>query len=266
MNDLQKRLEALEQENCTLQETFSKSQLKNDEVRKHLRSSSAVGLSTNNGGGGRLSVTELSEMVDELTTKLQNITYQKNKLELQSVSLLSENAKLLEIVSKQEMEIGDLQIQLRYLEEVVSGGVVSQPTTPRLPTSPRGTPSHLGSELYPTIGDATLGGDCSSRGPPPTGPVTLFSELQTEFGTLQSNFDNVTRNCTCLANSTYKPKEIVSSIDTPTDTPTAYPKVNWSNSRMKGLFDEVYATLKQTTVVADQLLEKRNEKKTVTTT
>ena len=265
VDDLQAKLEALKLENSSLQEALSKSRLKNGEIRTHSRSLSGAGLKSTC-SGDRQPSTELNEMVDELTTKLQNITYQKNKLELQLATLHTENSKLVEIVSKQETEIGDLQNHIKFLEEVVAGGC-SQPTTPHLLVSPKGTPSHslLVQATDPTLlhsigGESSLDMSLSERNSKAPHGVTLFSELQTEFNTLQSNFENIIRNCSCPASSAYKTKETnIEETDTPLSSQAQ--KVKWSSSQMKGLFDEVYATLKQTTVVADQLIEKRNEKK-----
>ena len=201
-------------------------------------------------------ISELEDFVGELSFKLQNVTYQKNKLQQNLDRITSENTKLTELLDKNETENIELQSRIKFLED----GFLSQPITPSSSLPPQSPTRHYLSPGIPIQGHsgneftdefATLKQMSDHHMSSPNG-LTLFSELQTEFNILQTKFDSLLSSCQCDASAPYKEKPSQSvKIKLPTKTTLS------SDTSLKDLFEEVYATLKQTTIVADKLIERR---------
>ena len=307
IEDLQNRIEALDNENTQLQDELKTRKL--DSVN----GVSSTGEPVSPGRIGRShsyagftkafepSVSELQEVIDDLTMKLQNANYQKNKLQQTVDNLSSENTKLDEFLTKNESDIIDLQMRNKYLEELL--GEFSEPVTP-LSSIPPPSPSqrHIaiqslsntpGHAKCPTCSNYQIDTNISYVDENVSSSVALsvssrvmtsesshsstpfHTELQNEFCTLQNNFDRLVKECQCPASLPFKDIQfetppptgdgtanIVISKDkehTNKQTLSSSGKLNQAimDTSLKDLFEEVYSTLKQTTVVADQLLERR---------
>ena len=285
IEDLQSLLENLESNNMQLQEDL-KTSIRNSPTDLKDGLSSPVRTERSHSCVDTMqseSEKELHDLVEDLTKQLSDLRYQKSKAKSSYETITSENRKLRELLGKAESEVVDLQIQVKFLEDLNNDG--SEPATPIPPTSP-GRRSALSSLSH-------AGGSCPHcngslldysyensfslnriKSEPFIGSDTLFTELQNELNTVQISFDKLLQNCTCPASIPYK--DLI--LDTPIllDTPppcgdnvkeqsTVKRLSNHGRCHdltMKDLFDEVYASLKQSSIVADQLLTRKNDKTT----
>lgn len=286
IRDLQSLLENLESNNMQLQEDL-KTSIRNSPTDLKDGLSSPVRMERSHScvdSTQRESEKELHDLVEDLTKQLSDLRYQKSKAKSNYETITTENRKLRELLSKSESEVVDLQIQVKFLEDLNNDR--SEPATPIPPPSP-GRRSVLSSLSHP-------GGSCPHcsgslldysyensfslnriKSESFIGSDTLFTELQNELNTVQVSFDKLLQNCTCPASIPYKDL----FLDTPLllDTPppcgdnvkeqstvnTLSANGRFHNSTMKELFEEVYASLKQSSIVADQLLTRRKKDATM---
>lgn len=272
IEDLQSSLESLESENLQLQENlkltspnFSKDQDGNDVTIDSLSKLERSQSYAESGETSRKSK-EMQELLDDLTKTLNDTKYQKNKMKQNADMISSENKKLKELLMKAETEVIELEAQVRVLEEASCER--SQPATP-IPTplspgrraplqssmsNPGNICPHCNGSLFETIfEDSLVSGS-------PTGnnnsTDTLFTEFQNESNALQLKFNKLVQDCTCSASIPYK--EVM--LDTPPpfiETPPTNEPATEEPSSLKDLFEEVYLSLKKTSVVADQLMSTR---------
>ena len=282
IDDLQSLLEKFESDNLQLQEDLKYSQNCSTKTETSATSPSQLERSLSydeRGQPGRSNTKELQEVIDDLNSKLSDVQYQKNRIKQNSEAITSENKKLREMLSKAESDVIELQAHVKFMEEV--SNEKSEPATPIPPQSP-GRRSFLSSSSNPgnmcphcngSLFDASsymYDDTCSfslSIKAGDGGCDTIFTELQNELNTLQTRFDKVLQDCTCSASIPYKGI----MLDTPPPCGEVSNKQNdkivkeisfetndkFHKTSLKDLFEEVYASLKQSSSVADQLLVKR---------
>ena len=269
VDDLQKRVEMLEVEITKLQNELKST---ND-----IDGTSSVTKQEHPGNKdsptASLSMLELQKQVDDLNFKLQNATYQKSRVQQTLDTVMSENSKLTEVLEKTETEVLELQSRVKILEE---GGFFEKseavtplssipPQSPTRYASP-GTPMHSFSfhSNHVVVDDTLISPNSrllqNSSG---SGGLTLFAELQAEYNSLQNKFDDLVSNCQCKASFPYKEFQAKEGPSSAAKYSSDETKAREStsgiapDSSLKSLFQEVYATLKQTTLVADKLIERR---------
>ena len=193
------------------------------------------------------SYSELQELTDELTLKLQNSSYQKSKLNVEVEKLLKENVCLQESLLKSESDVADLQTKMQNLEEsLVDESKEDMPLSPAQSRGNRLTSTDSEIQLSPGTSSLTNLG------------TSLFSELNTQYHGLQKQLDSVLSNCTCgaalfvystelLSPKTDQVKEKNGSAEQPESSVLERP--------LKELFDEVFMTLHQSTLVVDRLMK-----------
>ena len=209
-------------------------------------------------------ITELQGTIGSLTLKLRDTSYQKQKFESEFREVLSENQTLGQNLERAELEIAELQARLRVYEEASEGQRMEcSPIPQKTPTS---TPSHTSNYQHwctspsadespsrltktPKAGESGLG-------------ASLFSELDTQYTDLQLQYEDLLQQCTCsasLSHTTTMHGGLVAASETDDLPATNMSKGDSSPLEMpfKMLFDEMFATLKQTAQVADRLIDRK---------
>ena len=193
-------------------------------------------------------INELQHTLTELTAEVQNCTFQKQKVQKELEDVLNENQSLLKALEQADSEVAKLQMKLRHYEEISMEVVALSPKAGHLipitddlssPTS-QSSHKHLKSPKRST----------SEHG------LSLFGELDSQYSSLQQHYEEMVEKCTCSASLTHK--KWLSS-----NTEILHTNVQDNGETMdtplKELFDEVFATLKQSTLVADKLIERNNK-------
>ncbi|XP_003382903.1 PREDICTED: cerebellar degeneration-related protein 2-like [Amphimedon queenslandica] len=194
------------------------------------------------------------EIVEDLSIKLQNTNYQKNKTQTLLDTVKTENAKLSELLERTELENIELRSHVSALEEKLLNLSTSEPVTPSLPPT---SPPKTFFARYP-----------SEESPSFSRVTTLHTELLVDYQTMKEQYDYMVSNCRCESKShmnledgdTTKDDVQRSGVDGKDKKNKTEGGSVVKESSLKDLFQEVYATLKATTVVADRLIEKRNHK------
>ena len=194
-------------------------------------------------------VTKLQSSLAELAQNVQNLTLQKQKAENQLEEIMNENQSLVKGLERADDEIVDLQTRLRsYEEKTLDLKSKGSPFSDIPQFSPcDNIQSPLA--LQPTCKACKSPNKCSSN--QDTG-LSLFCELDVQYSTLQQRYCDLVEQCTCSASLFHKkclPSE-KSSANSPENSMV-------TDAPFKELFDEVFASLKQTTLVADKLIEKK---------
>lgn len=233
INDLQNRLETLQQEL-----TLNKSTAQESEGTDGLNNEAHTSLSgkSQNGLNHDQLLKEHEDIVEDFSVKLQNTAYQKTKLQQLLDKTTIENGKLTEMLDKTEIENLELHNRIKTLEEKLLFGDRSEPITPISPSSPSNN-SPTKQSFFTNCDTFTNG----SKG------ITLFGEIQKDYGTLQDKFDSLVACCQCDCSIPYK-----GNRGREKDTNETVQR----DSSLRDLFQEVYATLKQTTIVADRLINR----------
>jgi DNA repair exonuclease SbcCD ATPase subunit len=195
---------------------------------------------------------ELKQLVCDLKVQLENSTYQKSKIQQTLDKFTSDNAGLIKTIERNEVEILELQNHIASLEEYLADR--SLPATPNRIQSPKSICTspvksngrHFSNDFTDDDSILTtpmkhLPEESKSNGLP------LFAELQAEYNTLQNRFDTFLSNCSCRANLPYKASQ----------PPFTLKVLNKTDTSLRVLFQEVYDTLKQTSAVADKLIERQ---------
>lgn len=241
-----------------------------EEIRAE-RNGGALGTPCGAGGGQENAIEEavaLQGKVKALSLRVQSSDFQKKRLERELASALGENASLGRNLEKTEAEVSDLQLKFEELTtESRSQETVTSPNQ-CYHVTPASSPYHLSSSfalLRPKFNgalphDTSFGQNAECPHP---GNVSLFSELDTEYSSLQESYGDLVHTCTCSASLPHKKRhggcvggavvgEEASSggRDGPTGTGLA-------GGAFKELFEEMFCTLRQTAEVADRLIEKR---------
>ena len=192
------------------------------------------------------SYSELQELTDELTLKLQNSSYQKSKLNVEVEKLLNENFRLQESLLKAENGIADLQAKVQNLEDSLADE--GREDMPLSPVQSRGNRlTSTDSEIQLSLGTSSL----TNLG------TSLFSELNTQYYGLQKQLDSVLSNCTCGAAASLYSSELLSpkADQVEKNDCVEQPESSILERPLKDLFDEVFVTLHQSTLVVDRLMK-----------
>lgn len=211
-------------------------------------------------------MTELRGNVDSLTLKLQNTSYQKQKLESELRQVLSENQALGRNLERAELEIAELQARLRVHEEASERQRFEcySPTPQKTPVS---TPGHTSSYqrlcISPSADESPSRFQRSPKANESGLGASLFSELDTQYTDLQLQYEDLLQQCTCSASLSHANTHCGMVETSEAEGVPALSKGNSSplETPFKVLFDEMFATLKQTAQVADRLIERKKNTK-----
>lgn len=199
-------------------------------------------------------ITELKSSVAELAQNVQKVTLQKQKVESQLEEIMNENQSLVKALERADDEIIDLQTKLRSYEEKVLDLTSPKSRCP-FSNTPQFPPcDNLQSPFALQLTDKACKSPQNTGNNQDTG-LSLFCELDIQYSSLQQRYCELVEQCTCSASLFHKKW-----------LPSEKPSVNLQEHSMvtdapfKELFEEVFATLKQTTLVADKLIERKNSK------
>lgn len=221
------------------------------------------------GGKDEEEEAEMKEINKELSLKLQNMAFQKKRLEREMEEVLNENLCLSRSLEKMEAELVD--VQSKYEEERsrsrnsdilsltsppghVSSVVSSLPSTPAVPLSASTIKSSNSHQHFTDSHNKFVMAESSSSSQPAEGSngQSLFSELDNEYSTLQERYGELLHRCTCSASLLHKTTHNHSD-----ETGEVPPPRTGSSGAFKDLFDEMFATLRQTAQVADKLIDRK---------
>ena len=204
---------------------------------------------------------ELLKSVEELKEKFRTTSYQKEKYEKDIQEILMENQSLARSLERAETDVLELQGRVRAYEEAFEKRSLDQsitsPVSHSYPVSL--TLTAIGSILSPSE-------DCQSYSKTARieGAIgaSLFSELDSQYGDTRERYDQLVQQCTCSAGLAHRHRLKLAMSDG-SDEPLS-PLATRSDERtagepapFKSLFEEVFATLKQTAAVADRLIERK---------
>ena len=196
-------------------------------------------------------VDEVQRSLAELGEKVKNSTFQKEKLQKELEHVVNENQSLLKALEHADSEMVELQMKLRHFEDSSLDFIASSPKADNSSTTIPLT-DDLSSPLASQSSHKPLKSP-KSAGEHNMGALSLFSELDSQFSSLQRRYAQMVEECTCSASLIHK--KWLSST-----TGNLHANVQDNGEMMdtplKELFDEVFATLKQTTLVADKLIER----------
>lgn len=180
---------------------------------------------------------EHHDLVDDLNVKLQNMTYQKSKLQQVLDKTSAENIKLAEMLDKSDTENIELHARIKSLEEELN----RDPSEPPTPSSITNSLKHSSFLLdYNFSNRDEEAGEVGSLN-----EMTLFGELQKDYISLKGKYDAMMTDCKCGSS---KRVEVANDKSPPAGSST--------DSSLRDLFQEVYATLKRSTLVADRLIDR----------
>ena len=202
---------------------------------------------------------DLQSTVAELTLKVQNSTFQKQKLERELEDMLNENQSLVKALDRADSEAAELHAKLKAYEENSLEILLLSPNSSR-PISGIVPQVPATDDIQSPLNSQPVYTECRSPKKSVSEQMTglsLFSELEIQNSTLQQRYRELVEECTCSASLFHK-KYLPSKTDTP--LPSAQENGVMMDTPFKELFDEVFATLKQTTLVADKLIERNNSK------
>lgn len=222
----------------------------------------------------REEMAKVREEVEVISLRVQSSDFQKRRLEREMANVLGENATLSRNLEKAESELAELQLKFHEFDE---GHTQEEGITPHSVTSPNPIPPaspHPSAFALPrqnssaaSPDDASPIGHSKSEVYSPsrnhtTNGQSLFSELDTQYSSLQQSYGDLLHKCTCSASlgHTTQPGtrvgggEGVGLSSNGTATGEDGPG---SGGAFKELFEEMFATLRQTAEVADRLIEKR---------
>ena len=282
IQQLETRLEAVEQKNLLLEKEIGclREQRKvGDSITTHCRSRSQSGPSLM--VKETASQGELQSQVKELTTKLLDSIYQRGKLQEGLEKLLSENHKLTECLATADSEVGELQSKIMVLENALAEKDSTMLSTTPTKRSVSSTPTHStrrgripSTPTHSTFGLQSLSECFSEDGLPSEAKLdvtgmSLFSEFNSSHAQLQKTFDKLVSECKCPASVPYRLgmgsgycADAVTKVGASgCDATTGKTSIKSTKKEsLTDLFQEVFTTLKQTTLVADKLLERKHTK------
>lgn len=214
---------------------------------------------------------ELLKTVEELTEKFRTASYQRQKYEKGLREVLTENQTLTRSLERVEADAAELQARLRAYEDAME----KQQSLERSGGSPK--PQFISVSSTPTYGSVFQYNGLPSPGSEDIIQVSLkssrttesllgtslFSELDSQFSDLQERYDQLVQQCTCSAGLVHRSQlklaaadgysdNVLSSLVTQPETSPAS-----AGTPFKDLFEEVFATLKQTAAVADKLVQRK---------
>ena len=265
IQDLEQKLEALREEygkikeHCQSSEQSPAKDTPSEPIVESPRTTRSVSFSgmLSYSSPQRAEVKELQDTVEELTLKLQNASYQKKRLEAELKEVLADNHALGRTVEKTEAEVAELQAKVKLFDDISEGQSLERSiTSPRSRDLAISTPT---SDSFHSPGMEDSPALLPLKPPKATiameglQGMSLFSEIDNQYGVVQKQYDDLLQRCTCSASLAHKNRYHVS----------AEKEDNMEGGRtqdrpFKELFDEVFATLRQTTQVADRLIERRS--------
>jgi DNA repair exonuclease SbcCD ATPase subunit len=213
---------------------------------------------------------DLVKAVEELTEKLRTANYQRGKYEKGLQEVVAENQTLSRSLERVEADAGELQARLRAYEDAMEKQSLERSYSSPMPHSGQ----HLSVSSTPT---STVMFQYTSGLPSPSGEesnrpsartadsllgTSLFSELDSQYSDLQERYDQLVQQCTCSAGLAHRNQMKLSAADgsgdvlhslAPSDEASSVSPV----APFKDLFEEVFATLKQTAAVADKLAQRK---------
>lgn len=216
---------------------------------------------------------ELLRTVEELTGKLRTASYQRQKYEKGLREVLAENQTLTRSLERVEADASELQVRLRAYEDAMEKQSLERSVGSPIPHSGQ----HLSISSTPTYGhvfqysgvQSPVGEDSnqpmlkSSKTTDSLLGTSLFSELDSQYSDLQERYDQLVQQCTCSAGLAHRSQmklataegdgDVLSPLVTQLPEASSAPE----GTPFKDLFEEVFATLKQTAAVADKLVQRK---------
>ena len=207
---------------------------------------------------------DLQNTIDTLTLNLKNASYQRQRVEGELKQAMAENQALSKNLDKAEAEINELHKSLKSCEEVFDKQ--SLENSLRVPVPGVSTPTLISGShdhyCFTSPGNDGVGSMQSTQRPPKLNEcelgASLFSELDTQYTVLQQQYKELLHDCTCSASLSHKHRHRESFEQEETDCATTHSQSVQLDKPFKQLFDEMFATLKQTAQVADRLIERRS--------
>lgn len=293
-----KRRALLEQKSCSLagvEEDLASAMDERDHVRADLDQLRRDGGEEGGQGGSKRvhvaatcdsdrmekeEVVKLREEVEALSLKVRSSDFQKQRLEREAAKALRENANLSGNLEKAEAELAELQLRFVELTEISACSQHGAPVTPHsavtspshtTPVSPHRRFAFPRQSSCSTLPGSTsaleLGRSETVVTELPHHPLgnengqSLFSELDTQYSGILQSYRELLRKCTCSASlGPHKAQQGADVIGPPSNGLVAREKGEGHRvgGAFKELFEEMFATLKQTAAVADRLIEKRS--------
>ena len=278
IRELEEKLKALQEDYSSVKEhceNLEQSQVKDvaaEEVAspKTARSISFSGV-LRYSSPPRAEIQELQDTVDDLMLKLQNANYQKQKLENDFKEVVADNQTLGKTLEVAEAEVAELLARVKSFEEASEGQSLEGPvTSPRMRELSTSTPTCGSNFLFHSPRMENSPTHLPLKSPKVASAMegllgtSLFNELDSQYNMLQRQYEDLLHRCTCSASLAYKSKYHISGDqDEAVDSqPVAETQGQTKDRPFKELFDEVFATLRQTAQVADRLIERRNRTST----
>lgn len=212
--------------------------------------------------GNNPEVVELQGTLAELTLKVQSSSFQKQKLERELEDVLNENKSLGNALERADSEIAELQMKLRHYEEESLDNVESTTLSPKSSghSFTSASPHYIADDPQSPLNSHSSLKKCKSpkmSAPEQIDGLSLFGELDSQYSTLQQQYQELIKECTCSASLLHK-EWLPSKIENPPSSVQENGIV--VDTPFKELFEEVFATLKQTALVADKLIERKSSK------
>lgn len=275
IQELEEKLEALQEDYGNMKEhceSLKQSQVKDvpsEEVVASPKTARSISFSgvLRYSSPPRAEIQDLQDTIDDLMLKLQNANYQKQKLENDFKEVVADNQALGKNLEVAEAEVAELQARVKLFEEASEKPSLEGPvTSPRIQGLTNSTPTCGSSFLCHSPVMENSPSHLPLRSPKVSSAMegllgtSLFSELDSQYSMLQQQYEDLLHRCTCSASLAYKNKchfsvEQDEAVDS---QPLGETQSQMKDRPFKELFDEVFATLRQTAQVADRLIERKN--------
>ena len=232
--------------------------------------------------GSKAELAGLREREAKFSLRVQSSDFQKQRLEREVGNLLAENAVLSQHLEKAESDLAELQRLSSDGHDGCDGeegpSEDHTPPTPSESHAPHVSLTHSNREFEectsplapPTNSDESTVSAVLSipalTSPDKTNRRSLFSELDSEYNSLQETYGTLLHRCTCSASLGLHREAQSNGGGGSGKNQGEGGSVAVSASSIKGgntggsfkaLFEEVFATLRQTAQVADRLIERR---------
>ena len=215
---LQVELDDVHSNNACLEEENCLLKKKSEEISELLLTSSDVSKDKE--------ILELKFSNRSLNSKIHSASKEKMRLEGEIATLVDTNRTLEQSLAEAEGKISKLMSKMDLLE--------SEKTQNHLTNNVDST-DHPGVVMENQVEGSVKNG------------VSLFGELDMQFLQLQKQFQDLVTTCNCSASLPFKDKYAHKKIEQQRS-----PSV--TRKPFQHIFDKIYATLKETTIVADRLL------------
>ena len=215
---LQVELDDVQSSNTCLEEENCLLKKKSEEISELLLTSSNLSKDKE--------ILELKSNNKSLNSKILSASKEKMRLEGEITTLVDTNRTLEQSLAEAEGKINKLMSKVDLLE--------SEKTSNQLTHNVDST-DHPGAVMENHLEGSVKNG------------VSLLGELDMQFLQLQKQFQDLVTTCNCSASLPYKDKYAHKKIEQ-----RRSPSV--TRKPFQHIFDKIYATLKETTIVADRLL------------